>query len=757
LDGSLGKYVLGFSSVYTEENYDFVILQGNEDDNIAVTKDGTYTITLAIDNENTGQKTILIEPQEVDTLLSGWYVAGNGMALESISELGMLRPSQEEVSQTMRESLLHTYMALEEGGTFNIINIKQNQQQLYGPGPDFKLVTPEELIDSEPTGFLYKGTIEENAGVFTAVEAGLYHIIYDTELGVCAIAKADFGIVGDATPGGWETDTRLNPTFGMDEMTFSIDSLQLRGGNHYKFRYNDGWRIYLQKDSALGDIAINTNLGGYFGMLTEGGNNILNEEDGGYSISLTWELGEDFTFNIINTSGTPDIEWDTIRWEAVGEAISTINLLSEPDPHWNWGERLWADQEGLAQYYSSDELNYIYYSWENITLEANKGFKLRTAKLDGSLGKYVLGFSSVYTEENYDYVILQSNEDDNIAVTKDGVYTITLAIDNENTGQKTILIEPQEVDTVDQNLDSIRWDIVGTAISPTNLFSEPDPYWNWGQRLWASQHLIVVDEFSDDINGNVYSWTEITLQAYEGFKLRSVNPDNSLGNDILGFSSVYTEENDTLLQMDGEGDNIAVTQNGVYTITLAIDGHTDETEIYIELLEENGSGSGTDTIMPPDTTITPPDTIIQKDWSTTTWDMSGDISTSNPGIVEDNLWDWGFRLWADDNGLPTHSEDLYIWTWSNINIDASVEESNSFRLREVIENSWTNANLGYNAVVQEYSNNVIETNTNIAVSESNSYDIALTIDTEDHMDIIITIASPDTTSLGDTTIIPILF
>ena len=45
-----------------------------------------------------------------------------------------------------------------------------------------------------------------NETQFTVPEDGLYHVIVDTEVGVIAIAKVEWGLIGGATPNGWSDD-----------------------------------------------------------------------------------------------------------------------------------------------------------------------------------------------------------------------------------------------------------------------------------------------------------------------------------------------------------------------------------------------------------------------------------------------------------------------------------------------------------------------------------------------------------------------
>ena len=80
--------------------------------------------------------------------------------------------------------------------------------------------------------------------------------------------RADrWGLIGDATPGGWSDDTNMtwDPVNGRFTVTLNLTAANI------KFRANDGWDY---------------NLGGSLGALTPGGSDIPVAEAGNYTITL---------------------------------------------------------------------------------------------------------------------------------------------------------------------------------------------------------------------------------------------------------------------------------------------------------------------------------------------------------------------------------------------------------------------------------------------------------------------------------------
>ena len=89
-----------------------------------------------------------------------------------------------------------------------------------------------------------------------------------------------WGIIGDATPGGWSTDT--NMAWDNTKKVFTV-TVNLVSPGSFKFRANDAWDI---------------NYGGNLGNLTPGGDNIAVGSSGNYTITFDpWGLKATVTKN----------------------------------------------------------------------------------------------------------------------------------------------------------------------------------------------------------------------------------------------------------------------------------------------------------------------------------------------------------------------------------------------------------------------------------------------------------------------------
>ena len=133
----------------------------------------------------------------------------------------------------------------------------------------FKVTTQK----SWNTGIAYAdaggGSIATSGDNLNAGTPGLKKITVDLNNNTYKIEKADsWGIIGDATPGGWDNDTDLkfiNDGSGLWKITANFKV------GKYKFRMNDAWDV---------------NFGIKDGNFVKGGDDISLSEAGNYTISL---------------------------------------------------------------------------------------------------------------------------------------------------------------------------------------------------------------------------------------------------------------------------------------------------------------------------------------------------------------------------------------------------------------------------------------------------------------------------------------
>jgi hypothetical protein len=113
------------------------------------------------------------------------------------------------------------------------------------------------------------GTLNPGGANIVASETGYYKLHVDLPALTYTILKTTWGLIGDATPGGWDADTPMTYDATNKVWTVTVDLTAAT----IKFRANGNW------DLNYGDTGAN-------GSLEEGGDNIAIPSAGNYTVEL---------------------------------------------------------------------------------------------------------------------------------------------------------------------------------------------------------------------------------------------------------------------------------------------------------------------------------------------------------------------------------------------------------------------------------------------------------------------------------------
>ena len=145
---------------------------------------------------------------------------------------------------------------------------------------EFKFTT-ERNWDGPAYGDGGDGTLSADGGNLVVSEAGMYKIDVDLSGSpVYSMEKTVWGLIGDATEGGWDNSTPM--TYDPETALWTVTTTL--GTGEFKFRANDGWDI---------------NLGGDINNLSFGADNIPVTEEGTYEISLDLSDSKQFKGTIV--------------------------------------------------------------------------------------------------------------------------------------------------------------------------------------------------------------------------------------------------------------------------------------------------------------------------------------------------------------------------------------------------------------------------------------------------------------------------
>lgn len=125
------------------------------------------------------------------------------------------------------------------------------------------------------------GTLDPGGANIIAGPAGYYRLKVDITALTHEFLRTDWGLIGDATPGGWDNDTDM--TYDPVTKVWTV-TLDLTAGK-IKFRANNAW------DLNYGDNEPN-------GILDEGGSDIAVPSAGNYTVTLDLSHAE-YTYKLV--------------------------------------------------------------------------------------------------------------------------------------------------------------------------------------------------------------------------------------------------------------------------------------------------------------------------------------------------------------------------------------------------------------------------------------------------------------------------
>ena len=120
---------------------------------------------------------------------------------------------------------------------------------------------------------------------------GYYELTANLNNNTWTATATTWSIVGDATPGGWNTDTQM--TYDATNQVWTVTAPMLAAGS-FKFRANDAWVIDFGLDAG-GNLHYADNP--FFGY-TAGLNNLTVPSDGTYTIILDLHVSGKYTYQL---------------------------------------------------------------------------------------------------------------------------------------------------------------------------------------------------------------------------------------------------------------------------------------------------------------------------------------------------------------------------------------------------------------------------------------------------------------------------
>ena len=131
-----------------------------------------------------------------------------------------------------------------------------------------------------------------NAGGLYSSDGGYIEVTANFNTNTWTTTKTTWGIIGDATPGGWSNDTQMSYDEANQVWTITAD---MKVAGSFKFRANNAWDIDFGID---GDGNLKYADNPFFGY-TMGLNNLTVPSDGNYTITLDLHVSGKYNYSLV--------------------------------------------------------------------------------------------------------------------------------------------------------------------------------------------------------------------------------------------------------------------------------------------------------------------------------------------------------------------------------------------------------------------------------------------------------------------------
>lgn len=269
----------------------------------------------------------------------GFYFAKDGVDPESTAQLKSAMVDAPSFSAMTRENFVQGYAYL-TAGQYHLVEVTEKEITA-SYGGVLATISGDDVHNKEcdADNSSYSLVMAEADGAaFAILTEGLYTLAYDATLGEIVFDQIEsVGIIGGATPGGWDTDTPLTGTVNADGGSWSVEGVVL-DQNQLKFRYNCRWAIDRRIDTDVDFDNTNgysffTNYGNLIGDLLPGneGPNIEVGERAEYTVNFSWDPASGVSAALTKTGTVEPLPEYPAEMYMIGSAIGGWDWVDDPD------------------------------------------------------------------------------------------------------------------------------------------------------------------------------------------------------------------------------------------------------------------------------------------------------------------------------------------------------------------------------------------------------------------------------------------
>lgn len=374
-------------------------------------------------------------PKELIPKLDGLYVYGTNTvaetAIESAAKMAraMLNPDKSG-GETNMEGVYGKLMYIGAGSTIKFSEVIEEESTTYGAVNGGEIIAGTDLGLTDIKADIITGTLVPDEDPIAVTDEGLYYVFVDMDSLEFRILKLEPEIIGDATELMWTAGTPLPQVHAStDSAVFEVTGLELVGASGYKYRFSNGWELYIGNG-----IATYTHLGvesyadawetgindiGYFGE------NIPHKVDGVFTVRLKFDPATGEWDETKIKTGAILIDYSAHQMGLFGNAY-----LLAPGDTANWTSGL----DGYGLHSPQVNGNVYTWTWNNTELIQDREFIFLENGVWGGLQLDWSMLTSVDGKAIDDGDIVDAKDDmggewHNFYVVVGGSYDISLVID----------------------------------------------------------------------------------------------------------------------------------------------------------------------------------------------------------------------------------------------------------------------------------------------------------------------------------------
>jgi hypothetical protein len=275
---------------------------------------------------------VTIDPGEGEVNVSdGIYITLEGENPSSTAGISSEVVEAPDFASQDRSGFFGGFVYL-EAGNYNVVEVASKEiAATWGGSASVVTDTTNSKCDCEYDDFILV-TPEVDGAAINVAEAGLYRITLDlfdeTRRELILQNVGNVAIIGNATEGGWSTETPLDGTVDATGGSWTKEGMILRSGE-WKIRFNNRWTLNRRIDpngelENSNGYQLFMNYGGAPDNLVVGGSNIALTDDAEYTVNVNWDPRAGFSAELVRTGDAPELTFNPndFNFAVIGSATA---------------------------------------------------------------------------------------------------------------------------------------------------------------------------------------------------------------------------------------------------------------------------------------------------------------------------------------------------------------------------------------------------------------------------------------------------